>query len=252
MAYLSVSINSEILGGLVRVDMIMPQGRGGYKVLYLLHGAGGDRLTWLLRSRIADYAENRNIAVVMPSGNNMFYVNSVCKRNYYDFITRELPQYTERIFNVSGSADNRYIAGNSMGGYGALYAGIKSYGNYKKVYAMSPYTNIGPDIENNSRINLKQVFGSKEDFHSKDYDIRELCTKNGTNSGTDVEKHTEFVILCGNNDKRTDKSQCMELARDMNLQGYKTVCEISEGGHDWDYWDQCIKRILEDISSDTI
>jgi putative tributyrin esterase len=49
----------------VMLDVLMPQGHGGYKTLYLLHGAGGDHACWTLKTRIADYVEGKDIAVVI-------------------------------------------------------------------------------------------------------------------------------------------------------------------------------------------
>ena len=65
MAHLTINFRSKALGMPVMLDVLMPQGRGGYKTLYLLHGAGGDHTSWVLNTRIADYVNNRNIAVVM-------------------------------------------------------------------------------------------------------------------------------------------------------------------------------------------
>ena len=82
MAWISINFESKALGMPVMTNVLMPQGRGGYKTLYLLHGAGGDYASWLLKSRVADYAEGKNIAVVMPSGNNKCYVNNRYGKDY--------------------------------------------------------------------------------------------------------------------------------------------------------------------------
>ena len=90
MAWISINFESKALGMPVMTNVLMPQGRGGYKTLYLLHGAGGDYASWLLKSRVADYAEGKNIAVVMPSGNNKCYVNNRYGKDYFTFLTEEL------------------------------------------------------------------------------------------------------------------------------------------------------------------
>lgn len=54
MAWISINFESKALGMPVMTNVLMPQGRGGYKTLYLLHGAGGDYASWLLKSRVAD------------------------------------------------------------------------------------------------------------------------------------------------------------------------------------------------------
>ena len=69
MAWISINFESKALGMPVMTNVLMPQGRGGYKTLYLLHGAGGDYASWLLKSRVADYAEGKNIAVVILAVN---------------------------------------------------------------------------------------------------------------------------------------------------------------------------------------
>lgn len=96
MAWISINFESKALGMPVMTNVLMPQGRGGYKTLYLLHGAGGDYASWLLKSRVADYAEGKNIAVVMPSGNNKCYVNNRYGKDYFTFLTEELIENAKR------------------------------------------------------------------------------------------------------------------------------------------------------------
>lgn len=120
MAHLKLTMESETLRLPVSLDILMPQGRGGYKTLYLLHGAGGDCESWLLRSRVADYCMNTNIAVVCPSGDNRFYVNNVNGRDYGNYIADELVNFMEKTFSVSDRMEDRYIGGMSMGAYGAF------------------------------------------------------------------------------------------------------------------------------------
>ena len=101
MAWISINFESKALGMPVMTNVLMPQGRGGYKTLYLLHGAGGDYASWLLKSRVADYAEGKNIAVVMPSGNNKCYVNNRYGKDYFTFLTEELIEKCETWFDLS-------------------------------------------------------------------------------------------------------------------------------------------------------
>ena len=44
-----------------------------YKILYLLHGLLGNYTDWVSQTRIQKWAEEKNLAVVMPSGDNAFY-----------------------------------------------------------------------------------------------------------------------------------------------------------------------------------
>ena len=83
MAHLTINYKSSALNMPIMLDVLIPQGRGNYKVLYLLHGAGGDHSSWVLNTRIADYVNTTDIAVVMPSGNNRFYINNIHGKDYY-------------------------------------------------------------------------------------------------------------------------------------------------------------------------
>ena len=58
MALININYESKTLGMPVMINAIIPQGRGSYKTLYLLHGMGGDYTTWITKSRVADYVDN--------------------------------------------------------------------------------------------------------------------------------------------------------------------------------------------------
>ena len=77
MALININYESKTLGMPVMINAIIPQGRGSYKTLYLLHGMGGDYTTWITKSRVADYVDNTDIAVIMISGDNKCYVDNV-------------------------------------------------------------------------------------------------------------------------------------------------------------------------------
>ncbi len=95
-----------------------------YPVLYLLHGYGNDYKCWHRYTSMERYAEERRIAVVTCSVGNKCYMNNAFGENYYDFIAQELPEFICGNFPVSRRVEDTYIAGLSMGGYGALARGV--------------------------------------------------------------------------------------------------------------------------------
>ncbi|CVH76412.1 hypothetical protein BN3662_01557 [Clostridiales bacterium CHKCI006] len=46
-----------------------------YRTLYLLHGAFGSETDYLMNSRIAAYADQYKVAIIMPAGENHFYLD---------------------------------------------------------------------------------------------------------------------------------------------------------------------------------
>ena len=177
MAHLTINFRSKALGMPVMLDVLMPQGRGGYKTLYLLHGAGGDHTSWVLNTRIADYVNNRNIAVVMPSGKNRFYVNNEYGKNFYTYITEELVNQCEQWFDISRKAEDRYIAGMSMGGYGAVYAGLKKPSMYNTVFSYSGLLNILERYDKPQGIDMFPVFGTRQQLIDNNYDLYTLINQ---------------------------------------------------------------------------
>lgn len=105
-----------------------------YPVLYLLHGLGASKDTWCFEiygaKECLDYCRFQNmiedIIVVMPEGGRTYYVNNFQEGvRYEDFFINIFLPNIERTYKIDGSNNLRFIAGNSMGGYGASYYSIK-------------------------------------------------------------------------------------------------------------------------------
>lgn len=72
-----------------------------------------------------------------------FYVNAtqapwLPHYRMYDYVTQELPALIESAFPVS---DRRAVSGHSMGGHGALVAGLRNPERYASISAFSPIAN---------------------------------------------------------------------------------------------------------------
>lgn len=118
-----------------------------YPVLYLLHGHGNDYMSWNRFTRIQRLAEERRLAVVTVSVGNKGYMNAEYGENYYDFVARELPEFLTANFPISDRPEDTYIAGNSMGGYGALAHALGHPESYRAVGAFSAAVTWGAGRE---------------------------------------------------------------------------------------------------------
>ena len=140
------------------VTVYLPQGyskspRKRYPVVYLLHGFAANH-----RAFMAGVYSNLNIRismdslirgglakemiVVTPNARNAFdgsfYVNSAATGNWEDFIARDLVAFMDRRYRTIRSRTGRGIAGHSMGGYGALWVGMRHPQTFSAIYALSP------------------------------------------------------------------------------------------------------------------
>ena len=220
MAHLTINFRSKALGMPVMLDVLMPQGRGGYKTLYLLHGAGGDHTSWILNTRIADY------------------VNNEYGKNFYTYITEELVSQCEQWFDISRKAEDRYIAGMSMGGYGAVYAGLKKPSMYNTVFSYSGLLNILERYDKPQGIDMFPVFGTRQQLIDNNYDLYTLI-----NQAENVQ--TKYVIACGTQDPRIHMSR--QLSEALTNGGIPNVYRESPGAHDFAYWDYCIEQTVKYI-----
>lgn len=121
-----------------------------YPVVYLLHGATSDPKEWLdgsyqgmdLGADLDRVASDAEYIVVMPLANNRFggsfYVNSAAFGRWEDFITKELVRYIDARYRTLPVRQSRGLAGQSMGGFGALYLAGRHADTFGHVYAMSP------------------------------------------------------------------------------------------------------------------
>lgn len=104
MAFIRAEFMSESLKRIVPVTVVIPSdttnfsGTGAnpakppYKTLYLLHGIYGSDMDLIANTNLMRLARERQMAVVMPAGENHFYVDdSLSGVKYGEFIGREDP-----------------------------------------------------------------------------------------------------------------------------------------------------------------
>lgn len=198
MSVLQINKYSIALSRLITFHVILPddaipmmiEGNKNYerkpKTLYLLHGFSGNTTDWLYGSRIQELAMQYNLAVVLPSGENSFYLNGKgTGRAYETFVGVELPDYCTKTFGFSDKPEDNFIGGLSMGGFGAIHTALKYPKRFGKMFglssAMIQYDIAGMKPGEKNEIAdydyYLQVFGNLEHLdtseNNPDYLIRE-------------------------------------------------------------------------------
>ena len=132
MALIDCHYFSQVLGLMSTMSVILPDPGPleasvasrtphiRYPTLYLLHGLSDDHTVWQRRTSIERYVEGLNLAVVMPAVQRSFYTDMVTGQRYWTFISEEVPAVARHFFPLSEDRDENYVAGLSMGGYGAF------------------------------------------------------------------------------------------------------------------------------------
>ena len=219
----------------------------GLPVLYLLHGAYGDAFSWIRYSNIDRYAQDRGIVVVMASAENSFYQDLKYGRKYYTFFTEELPTFIQNVFPVSKDRDKTFVAGFSMGGYGAWYLGLRRPDLFSKAASMSGAIDIAalganrgdndPFCWENSFYDVLGEDGSLNLAGSK-YDPFALYDK----AVADGYK-PKLYMACGKDDFLYQSN--LHVKKVMEDKGADLTYAEGEGAHDWEFWDRYIQDILD-------
>ena len=125
------------------------------KLLMLLHGYNGSENDWLYHSNVVELAGMYNLAIVLPAGENSFYLNGEATgRAYATYLGEELPNYIYKTFGVGGKREDVLIGGLSMGGFGALHTAIQFNQNIAGAVCLSSaliqhqLKNFTPEMEN--------------------------------------------------------------------------------------------------------
>lgn len=258
MALIQVNFISKTLGRTVPMNVILPVDKmtfpgmpvredKPYKTLYLLHGVLGNYTDWVSGTNILRWAEAQDLAVVMPSGDNMFYVdNPDSHNNYGEFIGKELVEITRKMFPLSNKREDTFIAGLSMGGYGAIRNGLKYHETFGCIAALSAAleTESLAEKPNDSplffmkRSFSEAVFGDLTKVIDSDMNPKWLARKL-VEEKVNIPK---IYMACGDKDFLLEANQDFKTyLKDI---GIAVTFEEGPGGHDWNFWDQYIKRVL--------
>ena len=104
------------------------------KTLFLLHGYSGAAFNWVP----GNLAEQYNFAIVIPSGENNFWLDGPATgRQFATFVGEELVEYVRKTFGLAKTAEDTYIMGFSMGGFGALHTAFAYPETFGKTAALS-------------------------------------------------------------------------------------------------------------------
>lgn len=221
---------------------------GPYPTIYLLHGYSGNRLDWLLRTRIEEWATIRGYAVIMPDGANSFYLdNEETGELYGTFIGEELVEITRCMFPLSRMREDTVIAGLSMGGYGAVRNGLKYQDVFGSIIALSSalitdeITSMKPGESNPimSYSYYRHTFGKLNKLPGSDKDPKHLA-KVIKESG---EKLTRIFLACGTEDFLFEHNK--DYHEYLESIGYPHEWCIREGVHDFDFWNKAMLEAMK-------
>jgi len=243
MAQMSMVVSSKSLGMHTHLEVIFPEHMDNPKVLYLLHGLSDNCTSWNRMTRIYHYAMTHGYAVFMPEVQRSFYSDMAHGSQYLTYVTRELPEFVEKIFNIKHKKESTFVAGLSMGGYGAAKCGLTrpefyaAIASFSGAVDMKNRTEDYKDMDPHPVPEMWAILGDVDAYPDKD-DLFFLANKVAK-----LPDRPRLLMTCG------DKDFLLEDNRrfDAHLQSlnYGHTYMESPGDHNWDFWEAGLPMTFE-------
>ncbi|MEU8813272.1 alpha/beta hydrolase family protein [Actinoplanes sp. NPDC048796] len=241
MALIRVDFASEALELDTSMTVVLPQdGVEPPPLLYLLHGLTDDDTAWTRFTSIERYATERGLAVVMPQVHRSFYADEAYGMKFWTFLSDELPRLVHRFFKVSDQPRRTYVAGLSMGGYGAFKWALREPHRFAAAASLSGALDLAYLQEHDDRPHIRalmdRVFAGRE-AEGTDDDLLHLVRR------ARVDQLPPLMLRCGTEDYLAEINQ--RFAGACAEAGVTLDSAFTPGDHDWAYWDREIQQVLD-------
>lgn len=252
VALINCSFYSEALGFNTSMTVILPQNtttqygienvavsKQLHPTLFLLHGLSDDDSTWLRRTSIERYVAALGIAVVMPQVQRSFYTDMAYGYNYWTFLTEELPAIARDFFPLSPAREHNFVAGLSMGGYGAFKWALSHPDRFMAAASLSGAVNMANPYfrDNMMPMDYKLVYGQAK-ISDTPNDLFHLLAQCERSEGA----KPMLYQCCGTEDFLYEDNVLFRDAVRQTALDY--TYDEGPGTHDWAYWDARIQDVL--------
>ncbi len=252
MALIHCDFFSESLALSTSMTVLLPQSPGAQigvdahaasgppPVLYLLHGLTDDDTAWTRFTSIERYAAAKGLAVVMPQVHRSFYADEAYGMRFWTFLSEELPQVVSGFFRVSTERADTFVAGLSMGGYGALKWALRQPERFAAAASLSGALDVAyiqkHDLRPHMRELTTRVFAGRDLAGGPD-DLLHLV------STADPATLPRLMLRCGTEDHLVAQNE--RFVRACARHGVALDSGFGPGAHEWGYWDAEIRTVID-------
>ena len=256
MALLRLNYLSRALSMQMDVEVILPESPNNslakgicddkYPVLWLLHGGGGDHTEWQRNTSIERYANKAGLAVVMPGVDTSGYMDM--KRGgyrYFTYLSEDLPSFLRNILPLSDKKEDNFVAGLSMGGYGALKWMLRKPDMFAAAASLSGAVDIVTILKEQAKLGDRfqstfgPAYGSAEEIEGTEDDNMYMFERRMA-EGVKLPK---LYLAIGQDDfGYVGHTASVERLRKLGVAFDYTP---DQGTHNWDYWDMHIQKVID-------
>jgi putative tributyrin esterase len=244
MALIDCRFFSETLGMCSSMRVILPEtterrigsvsvsraGSGpsfcGHPTLWLLHGLSDDESIWSRLTSIERFVAPLGVSVVMPNVHRSFYSNMHSGYRYWDFVSQELLAKARAFFPLSTAREDNFVAGLSMGGYGAFKLALTLPEQFAAAASLSGVMDVAEwRVDRAEDFDL--IFGPGGPQRGSAHDLFQLATS-----------------LAASDRPKPSLYQCCGTEDFLYTQNTRFRDAVQPLDHSWAYWDTMIFRTL--------
>lgn len=237
------SIPSPILGKPIDIRVYVPdEAPGPLPVVYLLHGYGGGAHDWTGGGEAeatadAVFAEPDAVPMllVMPGVGNSWYVDSEKYGPWERALLDDLIPAIDRLYPTRSQRGQRFVAGLSMGGYGALRLAAHHPDTFRAAAAFSPA--VFEDVTSAADFpdfQLKFFAGA----FGEPFDPALFNRANAFAALTAIPKDlpVDFYVMTGDHDGLGLWDGALRFFRAARGAGHAVELRVRDGDHEWRLW----------------
>ena len=256
MSLLRIDYPSVVMNKYMGMNVVIPDedrgfydGEGKYPVLYLLHGYTDDYTKWMRMTSVERYATELGFVVIMPDGGKSFYTDMAFGDPYFTHITEEIPEYLSKWFPITKDPQYTFIAGLSMGGYGAVKIGLTYPERYGAIGSFSgallmaqtaaqPIAEEAEEWLKRLEKDIRLVFEDVDSIVDGPHDLIWLASE-----AAKRKQIPDMYLSCGTDDFVYDNTSifCQHLKKlHIDFEYYE-----GPGNHNWDFWDKEVLNYMK-------
>lgn len=246
---------SAALGREISYALYRPDGaRGALPTVYLLHGRNSKPADWLDMAHAGETAD-RLIAqgrippllIVLPEAGNSWYAGKMAAA-----VASDLPAAIEARHGAIASRGARALAGNSMGGFGAVGIALAHPDRFVAAASMSGAFWMALDEDKALDAGMTARVGRVFEGAFGQPFAREVFLKHSphalANAFPASRAKPAIYLVSGAEDRFGLTEQSRTMLRVLGAKGFDAAFETIPGDHEWGTWERSLPRALEFIA----
>jgi S-formylglutathione hydrolase FrmB len=178
----------------------------------------------------------------MPAVHRSFYTDMTNGYKYWTYVSEEVPARAREMFPLSGKREENFVAGLSMGGYGAFKMALRHPDRFAAAASLSGALDVAGMAKNADdpdwKTELSTIFGDLNKVGGSDNDLFHLAAQVAQSD----QPKPKLFQWCGTEDFLYESN--VKFRNFVQKLPLDLTYSDGPGDHTWGYWDVQIQNVL--------